>query len=125
MTPEQRANLRTRARAVVKDNSGRFLNSAADGAFIAAANPIAVLDLLDALDYAEKHVPPCDGGCNYVDGPEETCSRHGRPPAELWALLNEERTALNAAGQRIAELELQATEAEADYQAATTRPALE
>lgn len=27
---------------------------------------------------------PCDGGCNTNDGPEETCSRHGRSPRDLW-----------------------------------------
>ena len=28
---------------------------------------------------------PCDGGC--MEGPEETCSAHGRPPKELWEML--------------------------------------
>lgn len=27
---------------------------------------------------------PCDGGCDYNTGPEETCSRHGRPVREVW-----------------------------------------
>jgi len=27
---------------------------------------------------------PCDGGCNYNDGPDETCSRHGRPVSQVW-----------------------------------------
>lgn len=31
---------------------------------------------------------PCDGGCTY-DGPDETCSAHGRPPAEIWAIVRE------------------------------------
>ncbi|MBP5800757.1 hypothetical protein J2D78_01540 [Microbacterium maritypicum] len=37
---------------------------------------------------------PCDGGCNVNDGPEETCSRHGRSPADLWNLLEADRAAL-------------------------------
>jgi hypothetical protein len=40
----------------------------------------------------------CDGGC--VDYPEEHCSRHGRRPAELWAMVVEvqaQRDALAAA----------------------------
>ncbi len=39
---------------------------------------------------------PCDGGCNINDGPEETCSRHGRSPRDLWNLLDEARAALDA-----------------------------
>lgn len=31
---------------------------------------------------------PCDGGCNVNDGPEETCSRHGRSPRDLWDRLD-------------------------------------
>lgn len=30
--------------------------------------------------------PPCDGGCNNAWGPDETCSAHGRPMAEVWKL---------------------------------------
>lgn len=30
---------------------------------------------------------PCDGGCGWDTGPEETCSRHGRAPKELWELV--------------------------------------
>lgn len=33
--------------------------------------------------------PSCDGGCNYNTGPEETCSRHGRPVAEVWGIVQQ------------------------------------
>jgi hypothetical protein len=45
---------------------------------------------------------PCDGGC--VDAPEETCSRHGRSPADLWRIIGEvaaERDALAAQVARV------------------------
>jgi hypothetical protein len=47
---------------------------------------------------------PCDGAC--VDAPEETCSRHGRNPADLWRIIGEvaaERNALAAAHARESE----------------------
>lgn len=40
---------------------------------------------------------PCDGGCSYEGGPEETCSAHGRTPAEVWKMADDvfkERNAL-------------------------------
>lgn len=43
---------------------------------------------------------PCDGGCSPEGGPEETCSLHGRPPAELWDMIrrmNEQRSAVRRA----------------------------
>lgn len=30
---------------------------------------------------------PCDGGCNYSSGPEEMCSRDGRPVREVWGIV--------------------------------------
>jgi hypothetical protein len=32
--------------------------------------------------------PKCDGGCNENTGPEESCSLHGRPVAEVWAMVD-------------------------------------
>lgn len=29
---------------------------------------------------------PCDGGCSYNAGPDETCSRHGRRVREVWGI---------------------------------------
>lgn len=37
----------------------------------------------------DNEQPPCDGGCDYNSGPEETCSRHGRPVAQVWAIVDE------------------------------------
>jgi len=34
----------------------------------------------------EAEQPPCDGGCSYGDGPEETCSLHGRKVSEVWEI---------------------------------------
>ena len=48
---------------------------------------------------------PCDGGC--VDAPEETCSRHGRSPADLWRIIGQvtvERDALAAQVARVEEV---------------------
>lgn len=42
---------------------------------------------------------PCDGGCNWADGPQEECSLHGRTPAEMWEALDKganQRDALQA-----------------------------
>lgn len=39
-------------------------------------------------DRLEANEPPCDGGCNYLEGPEEACSLHGRPTAEVWEIVN-------------------------------------
>ena len=47
----------------------------------------------------------CDGGCNYNSGPEETCSLHGRPVAEVWQIASDvaaERDArINALVQQV------------------------
>ena len=48
---------------------------------------------------------PCDGGC--VDAPEETRSRHGRSPADLWRIIGQvtaERDALAAQVARVESL---------------------
>lgn len=54
---------------------------------IAAFDPPTVLALIAKLREAEAKMPPCDGGCSYGIGPEETCSAHGRPPAEIWGIV--------------------------------------
>lgn len=40
------------------------------------------------VDRLKAAVPPCDGGCSVNTGPEETCSAHGRPVAEVWEMFN-------------------------------------
>lgn len=42
---------------------------------------------------------PCDGGC--VDAPEETCSRHGRSPADLWRIIGEVAAERDTAIERL------------------------
>ena len=57
---------------------------------IAAFDPPTTLALIAALEAKTAEVEgykqhyPCDGGCNYTDGPQEGCSLHGRNPRELW-----------------------------------------
>jgi hypothetical protein len=46
---------------------------------------------------------PCDGGC--VDEPEETCSRHGRSPADLWRIIGEVAAERNALTAKVARAE--------------------
>lgn len=38
------------------------------------------------VEQLQGQLPPCDGGCNVNSGPEETCSAHGRPVAEVWEI---------------------------------------
>lgn len=58
--------------------------------------------LADALEKAERKLPPCDGGCNYNSGPEETCSLHGRPVAEVWGFVQEIAAQRDEAERKIA-----------------------
>ena len=44
---------------------------------------------------------PCDGGC--VDAPEETCSRHGRSPADLWRIIGQVTAERDALAAQVAE----------------------
>lgn len=80
-----------------------------DGADLIFHDELVVRDITDALEAAEKELStlrnvvkdydtnfPCDGGCNTNDGPEETCSRHGRSPSDLWNLLDAARRAGSA-----------------------------
>ena len=48
---------------------------------------------------------PCDGGCNYGEGPMEECSRHGRPPAEVWQIVTEVQAQRDARAARLAAVE--------------------
>jgi hypothetical protein len=59
---------------------------------------VALADALEAVtaeretlrlqvEQLQGQLPPCDGGCNYNSGPEETCSAHGRPVAEVWEIV--------------------------------------
>jgi hypothetical protein len=54
--------------------------------------------------------PPCDGGCNYNSGPEETCSAHGRPVAEVWDIVEYVARQRDEAERRIAAVEALLTE---------------
>lgn len=49
--------------------------------------------------YEERY--PCDGLCD-GQGPMEDCSRHGRTPAELWALMSELQQMFEAARAQVA-----------------------
>ena len=76
----------------------------ADATFIAAART-DVPELVAEVERLQARVGPCDGGCNYETGPEETCSLHGRPVAEVWQIVNDvaaERDArINALAQHV------------------------
>lgn len=48
---------------------------------------------------------PCDRHCNWADGPAEDCSKHGRPPAEVWQIVGDVSARLAAALARIAKVE--------------------
>ena len=43
-----------------------------------------IASLVEHVERLERRFP-CDAGC--FDAPEEECSRHGRTPAELWAIV--------------------------------------
>lgn len=79
----------------------------ADADLIANA-PTDLADLIaevERLRYLDEQFP-CDGMCSPNEGPEETCSRHGRSPADLWernSRLVAENTRLRAVAEEIAE----------------------
>lgn len=74
-------------------------------AHIAAFDPPTVLALIARLREAEAKLPPCDGGCSYGIGPEETCSAHGRPPAEIWGIVASVAAERDAAQGQLGEAE--------------------
>ena len=122
MTPERLAEIRARAEAategpwridgrrVVYERDGwaemvtPILHVSADATFIAAART-DVPELVAEVERLQARVGSCDGGCNYETGPEETCSLHGRPVAEVWQIVNDvaaERDArINALAQQV------------------------
>lgn len=56
----------------------------------------------DALAEEVERLLPCDAGC--TEYPEEECSRHGRPVAEVWGMLVEAVNANTAARASLAAL---------------------
>ena len=54
---------------------------------------------------AEAALPPCDAGCDYNSGPDETCSAHGRPPAEIWEIVASVAAERDAAQGQLGEAE--------------------
>ena len=50
--------------------------------------PEDVAALQARIRQLEAERAKCDGGCDYNSGPEETCSLHGRPVAEVWEALD-------------------------------------
>jgi hypothetical protein len=58
-------------------------------------------------------VPKCDGGCSEDDGPQEDCSLHGRPVAEVWAIVEEVIAQRDEALAKVERLEGEATRVEA------------
>ena len=63
------------------------------------------LALIARLREAEAKLPPCDGGCSYGIGPDETCSAHGRPPAEIWGIVASVAAERDAAQGQLGEAE--------------------
>ena len=49
-------------------------------------------------------MPPCDGYCNEWGGPQEDCSRHGRPVAQVWQMLSDENARHRLLRDKIATL---------------------
>lgn len=103
-TDEQITDLIAEARAWAK-----LIGTKPDGARalfdrLAAALEASLAELGSLRNVAKDYDAnfPCDGGCNYNDGPEETCSRHGRAPKDLWERVEQgyraqaERDALRA-----------------------------
>lgn len=93
------------------DDHGGEVFDPVNAEHIAAFDPPTVLALIARLRTAENVVKdydanfPCDGGCNVNDGPEETCSRHGRSPADLWNITEEQIKRANDAEARLREAE--------------------
>jgi len=59
-----------------------------DGVYLVALVNAAP-GLLNEIDKLRGQVAPCDGGCDYSSGPEETCSLHGRKVAEVWKIVEQ------------------------------------
>ena len=92
--------------AEMNDEDGLFpLWGIEDATHIAAFDPPTVLALIERVERAEAALPPCDGGCDYNSGPEETCSAHGRPVAEVWQMEGIALRALSAAEERAGQAE--------------------
>lgn len=59
-------------------------------------------EMAERIRELEGAQPTCDGGCSYNSGPEETCSLHGRPVAEVWEIVRTLRDeVLEEAAQKI------------------------
>ncbi len=85
----------------------RFVEGFAQGAEWQAGRDAERIAALEAeAERLRMLVPPCDGGCSYGDGPQEDCSAHGRRPAELWEIIQQE-----AAESRDAQYRAEAAEA--------------
>lgn len=54
--------------------------------YVMAGKLIAALEAGTAPTENEREAT-CDGGCDYNSGPEEDCSLHGRPVAEVWGIV--------------------------------------
>ena len=104
MTPERLAEIRARAErvAVMEVDEDRYGDRAVLLGYTRALSASAddVPDLVAEVERLQARVGSCDGGCNYQDGPDEMCSLHGRPVAEVWQIVRDvaaERDAKNAA----------------------------
>ena len=75
-----------------------------DAKHMATFDPPTVRALIARVKRAEARMP-CDGGCNYNDGPEETCSAHGRTPAQIWEVADALGAERDAAEARLREAE--------------------
>lgn len=99
MTPDEIAN--------VLGNADAFMARVKAGdAHADDFPPGAIPGLVSALSKAVRQLGqeqadldeqfPCDGFCSNDDGPQEDCSRHGRPPRWLWTELCAGYAKLNA-----------------------------
>jgi len=62
------------------------------------------------VEQLQGELPPCDGGCNYNSGPEETCSAHGRPVAEVWDIAHSFALERDEAQARLAAVDVHEVE---------------
>ena len=104
MTPERLAEIRARAErvAVMEVDEDRYGDRAVLLGYTRALSASAddVPDLVAEIGRLLARVGSCDGRCNYQDGPDEMCSLHGRPVAEVWQIVRDvaaERDAKNDA----------------------------
>jgi hypothetical protein len=89
MGTEDAGDTRTNAE-IISEAQGWQVDGEAAAAALAAAGR-----------FRDSKMPKCDGGCNFDTGPEETCSAHGRPVAEVWQIAGDAIERANAADRLV------------------------